>query len=442
MLSACRDWDRFRSESGGVAGGESGGGGLGGAGGSGNASAGGAGVGGAGGGGGAEPAVCGFIDALVDDFSDGVVNDPVWRDADDDAGSSAYEDVGAYVIELDIDDSYAYFGTESAYDLNGRTLTIEIEDLERAPAHYLWFEIGDPNASDDIVEMYVQGTDLILARHVDGEHQDIAAPVPFDADAMRFWRYREDGGTIFVETSADGVDWVVQASTPHDIIYDIRHTYAAVGMDGDGMGTGASVRISSVIGGPTTGPLCAIASLVDDFDDGSVATAWTEWRDPGCVAAETGGQLRFDMAAAVDSDDCGYASKHAFDFTDGSVSLEAVSVPGEGEVWLFVADPNENHGLGMNVYGSIVTIDVLVDTNWSTIKTVSYDPVAHRFIRVREDADTLHWEVSADGVTFVDLHTMATPFDTEVMRVNFGGGAAGLTSDPVVVEIDNLNITP
>ena len=40
---------------------------------------------------------------------------------------------------------------------------------------------------------------------------------------------------------------------------------------------------------------------------------------------------------------------------------------------------------------------------------LTYDPVAHAFLRLREDGGTLHWETSADGVAWTVRRTAASP---------------------------------
>ena len=447
-VGACRDWDQYIVDTKGAGGGAMGGdgGSVGGSGGQGASSSGGGdggggAGGGAGGGGGSDG--CGFIDALRDDFGDGIKDDPVWTDNDDGAGSSVYEDMGAYVIDLDIDSSYGSFGTEFAYDLTGRTITIDLEEVTRTVDHYVWFNAGDGYGFNNRVEMYVEGNDLVFGRHIDDNHETIAASVVFDWDTMRYWRFREDSGTIYYETSANGADWDLRASSPSDVIYDARYTYIEVGMDGDGQGTAGHLRVNSVLGGPGSGVLCKSATHTDDFGGSSLDSEWRTWQDSLCSYDEAGGVLSLQVEAAADGDDCGFYSQHAFDFNNSSVSIEIASMPANGaEAWLFVSDPDDEDAVGIDVYDDTLSADGVIGGSWVNFTSVPYDPVEHRFLAIREEGGTTRWQTSPDGLTWNDLHSRPTPVLVSTTGIVFGGGAAGVQVSPMTVELDNLNITP
>jgi len=63
-----------------------------------------------------------------------------------------------------------------------------------------------------------------------------------------------------------------------------------------------------------------------------------------------------------------------------------------------------------------------------TCSTVTYDPVAHRYLRFRESAGTLYWETSPDASTWNQFGSMATPAWAGSVTASFGlsnGNTAG-----------------
>ena len=64
------------------------------------------------------------------------------------------------------------------------------------------------------VTLFVQGHMLVAEKRVLGAQATVAAPLAYDAVAMRFLRIREAAGTTYWEYSADGSAFTVMASAP------------------------------------------------------------------------------------------------------------------------------------------------------------------------------------------------------------------------------------
>jgi len=198
-------------------GGGSGGGGTSGAGGLGGwAGAGGAGgmagVGGAGGAGSEEPVGCsadGML-ALKDGFDDGAIA-PVWGVYT--GGAATVEEAGgALVVGLpSVDDSpmYGSLYAPTSHDLTGcavATKVAEAPDLASNGFAHLHVDAGP-----DVIEIFQEGEGLYF-KEVIGQQHIFLAQIPYSPAEHAYWRIREEGGTAYWETSADGQAWVVQAS--------------------------------------------------------------------------------------------------------------------------------------------------------------------------------------------------------------------------------------
>ena len=58
----------------------------------------------------------------------------------------------------------------------------------------------------------------------------------------------------------------------------------------------------------------------------------------------------------------------------------------------------------------------------SVLEGAPHDPTEHRWVRVRENDGQLHFEVSADGTSFVAFHMTETPFDLTNATVGIAAG--------------------
>lgn len=74
------------------------------------------------------------------------------------------------------------------------------------------------------------------------------------------------------------------------------------------------------------------------------------------------------------------------------------------------------------------------------IGAVPYNASAHRFLRQREQGGMIIGEVSADGQTWTQLGSVASPFDPRFTQVALVGGTYGSEPSPGIVEFEGINI--
>ncbi|QIJ62552.1 hypothetical protein [Streptomyces sp. JB150] len=70
-----------------------------------------------------------------------------------------------------------------------------------------------------------------------------------------------------------------------------------------------------------------------------------------------------------------------------------------------------------------------------------YDPVQHAWVRLREDAGTLRWETSADGLSWTVRRTATAPAWTAQTNLSLLMEAHRDTGTNDFAEVENLNIT-
>ncbi|WP_431040079.1 hypothetical protein [Streptomyces sp. P9-1] len=188
----------------------------------------------------------------------------------------------------------------------------------------------------------------------------------------------------------------------------------------------------------------ALATLVDDFDDGVVnATLW-----PGNYGtySETGGRARVQCDPLYGA----YASAAAYTLA-GSSAFVSIYPPAAGgatteayaKLSLLSGTAGTEIGVSINAVAGTIRFQSNTDYWDANAVSLTYDPVAHAYVRVAEAGGTLTWSTSPDGTTWTTRRTLATPAWAAasttvglVLETRRNNG----TND--YAEFDNLNTIP
>lgn len=156
----------------------------------------------------------------------------------------------------------------------------------------------------------------------------------------------------------------------------------------------------------------------DDFNDNAInLTLWS----PGGPVSEVGGRLECRPSSG------GWATCYGnlvYDLTDSSITLEAVQVTG---VWAYmnVLFEGSYQSLEISTYNDEWILAKHGDSSgWHVYAEIPYDPVAHRWWRIRERDGTTYWEVSSEGFSWTVLASAPNPVPVERMSVKIGGEAS------------------
>jgi hypothetical protein len=161
------------------------------------------------------PCSPGNIDQLADDFADDDLNDALWWSYD--ASGTSLTEVGGEIV-LDYADgssannAYAGLYSQQNYDLRGCALSIEVREMMTATTNGEFYFVAtrpDSNGDDQLLFYFYDGQMWFSVREGGVKTE---ASVGYDAVEHRFWRIREQGGTVHLETSSDGVSFDVQHS--------------------------------------------------------------------------------------------------------------------------------------------------------------------------------------------------------------------------------------
>jgi hypothetical protein len=220
---------------------------------------------------------------------------------------------------------------------------------------------------------------------------------------------------------------------------------AGAGALGDGTDTSGLAADTSVAGVVSlTGvftPYPGASTLSDNFDDNSIDTA--KWPTNVGPVVETGGKIQAD-ASAVGAGEY-LRSVVGYSLIGSSVFVEVPTLPGtnvDGDVyaWLkFFLDTNNEIALFWEE-GTLYFRERIAGVNSET--NLAYDPVAHRWWRIRETGGNVQWHTSPDGTAWTQRRSKAAGRTWDLGAVELGAWRTGSAPTPLYAEFDNLNATP
>lgn len=156
----------------------------------------------------------------------------------------------------------------------------------------------------------------------------------------------------------------------------------------------------------------SLSALSDNFNDGVIAA---DWGNSYGGVTETGGLAHVPCTTGY----AGYQTAYSWTMAGASLFVKVVSVPAASAateaycgVLVNAADVDTS---GLRIGFTINTVTGLLrcknDVGYSdpAVVELTYDPVAHAFLRLAESVGTVTWSTSPDGTTWTTRRTLATP---------------------------------
>lgn len=162
------------------------------------------------------------------------------------------------------------------------------------------------------------------------------------------------------------------------------------------------------------------------------------------TTSSTGGRLRMVPQAGYS----GIASHNFYDASSSSITAEVPSAPGARvgvsaiPLQLAVSTHLETRQLLYEIAAGFLISYYKDGASLITSTMDDYDPVAHRFLRIRESGGVVYWDVSADNVTWDPFDQWTRTFDVSSVRVDVATGIWDGGSATGHLEIDNINYVP
>lgn len=154
----------------------------------------------------------------------------------------------------------------------------------------------------------------------------------------------------------------------------------------------------------------SLSLLSDNFNDNVIGP---EWGNSYEGANETGGEARVPCKVGLYA---GYQTGRAWTFAGASIYLKLATVPAAStgtnvtcNFLIICATPGTSVGFEYNAVTGMLRMAANVDYWDAAAVEIAYDPVAHLWLRLREDGTNVYWDTSPDGTTWTNRRTVATP---------------------------------
>jgi len=183
-------------------------------------------------------------------------------------------------------------------------------------------------------------------------------------------------------------------------------------------------------------------SFTDNFNDNDRDSA--RWGGFGILGVRQEVNQRIEIRPPPNlsgMNHAGYSSKSLYDLTSSSITIEVVQVlhqvPGT-ETFLSAGSNDANRVLLVASAGQLGCVQIVVGTT-KILAACPYDPVAHRWWRLREGQGTTWWEVSPDGERWTALFSKDNPTNLVSCVLMFGAGTTQPVVNPGFAIFDSFN---
>ncbi|MBL0213971.1 MAG: hypothetical protein IPQ07_08810 [Myxococcales bacterium] len=372
------------------------------------------------------PPHCSPMSMLADDFTAG--DFLLWP------GHDTIAAIGGRAV-FDTSRQYQGLGSEYFYDLEDSAIAVDIAITGTMVTNdYVALELT--GRYGQLLMLGVDGTDLVARIYNDNNPADELVRVTYDPAQHARLRVARVGATLEFSVAPPGGPFTLIASGPSPAW--VTYVRASVQVARNA-GSTFGVAVDNVNGGTPMGAPCHVQYLQDDFEGSMLGVPWIRSTPYSGTLVQAGGVVTLTpevsqvasitlLASALQDVRGGRFSVEIPQMVDTQSTAQRLS--------MFVATLDNKTVTLSQENGTLrwtKTGDVQVGS-------IPYDPVAHRWWQIREDAGLVSWEVSADGRTYAPLGTM--PSIPGLDRTSLGIQVQENTAQPKAAILDNVNTTP
>lgn len=153
----------------------------------------------------------------------------------------------------------------------------------------------------------------------------------------------------------------------------------------------------------------SLSSLVDNFNDGTIGP---DWGNSYGGTYESGGTAHVPCTTGF----AGLQTAYAWTFAGASFFVQVPAVPAastatEAYCGVLVNGDASGTRIGFTIKAVGNLLRMQSDSGYFDAGAVeiTYDPVNHAFLRLREDGTNVYWDTSPDGSTWTNRRTLASP---------------------------------
>lgn len=378
-----------------------------------------------------------LIWTLRDTFTDGTVDPVKWlNNYNSGLGGPPVETGGRARVWCTT--GYAAFASAAAWTLDESSTWVRIfppADGGAATEAFAQLLVTSVTAGTDAMIEVNAATGLLGMAVRVGYFDPNLVTITYDPDAHAWVRIRETAGTLYWETSYEGRIWTIRrTATSPSWVGDATLQVQLLSHRDSGTSDFAEFDNFNVD---------KTAVLTDNFNAGTVDTV--KWPGSFGTYTQTGGRAQ----VACDTGFSAYASGAVYTL-EGSYAGCQVFPPAAGgaavDAWAQMVVTSSTGGTDAVMEVNAVTgmLKMLVRVGYTDPSPVllPYDPVLHAWLRIREEAGSLLWESSGDGVTWVQQRTAVSPSWVSATDLQVQLVAHRDSGTPDVAAFDNVNVAP
>jgi hypothetical protein len=183
-------------------------------------------------------------------------------------------------------------------------------------------------------------------------------------------------------------------------------------------------------------------TLVDNFNDNAQDT--TKWiASTNERLREANRRVEIRLAGSTAPAYFNYHSVSTYDLTDSEMRIELARAPfgAHGASAYLQARISDANRVDLVIGGGYLDCDMYIAGVMTRLAKIPYDPVRHRWLRLREQAGTVYWEASADGDEWTTAASRSPhPVNLSAVYALFGAGTFGVVAAPGTAVFDNFNV--
>jgi hypothetical protein len=160
--------------------------------------------------------------------------------------------------------------------------------------------------------------------------------------------------------------------------------------------------------------------LANTFEDPLNDSLWSLYDSNSAVASVSGGVATFTLQTSAYSN-AELTSRHHHDLRGGAIAIDSTHTlagPSFANFWL---GPDSNHNVRFLLQAGQLRPSYELGGSGLDMDSIPYDPVAHRWWRIREEGGVVYWEASPDNADYTVLAerlvTALFPMDNVRMRI-------------------------
>jgi len=206
-----------------------------------------------------------------------------------------------------------------------------------------------------------------------------------------------------------------------------------VGFGAFGTSDAAVDVVIPVPDGPVPASVCGATVELSDSFDTTPAPTWTVQNQTSLTAQETGGNEQVTFAASVSAGLYAYfRSATAYSVEGMCAQAEIAGTPDFSKAGAAIYFKLRGSQLEIEFFAHDGVLDLRSHSSNNKVSiqgTVTWDPIALRFVRLRQAAGITYWDTSPDGVVYTQQAAVPGVFATTTAQLELGAGAVSTVAN-------------